>query len=114
MRTQGYAEDYFVIRWIVAEVWTMCFISMYRWLNRHFKNFVYPRRSTADVIIPRGAENDIAITVISQRIIDVLTNMKKCIFKDSKNKTKIHKKHKKYKIFKTYKEVANKKIENNL
>ena len=46
-----------------------------------FQEFCVPTKKYADVIIPRGAENDIAITVISQRIIDVLESMKKCKYK---------------------------------
>ena len=37
-----------------------------------FEEFCAPTKKYADVIIPRGAENEIAITLISQRIVDIL------------------------------------------
>ena len=43
-----------------------------------FQEFCVPTKKYADVIFPRGSENVIGITVISQRIVDILEEARTC------------------------------------
>ena len=45
-----------------------------RFVKPAFDEFCQPTKKHADVIIPRGAENDMAISVVSQKIIGILSN----------------------------------------
>ena len=41
-------------------------------VKRSFEDFAWPTKRYADVIIPRGADNEVAVDVIVQHIEDIL------------------------------------------
>ena len=45
-----------------------------RFVKPAFDEFCSPTKKYADIIIPRGADNEIAISVVSQRIISIVLN----------------------------------------
>ena len=49
-----------------------------KFVKPSFDEFCSPTKKYADIIIPRGAENDVAISVVSQKIIGILSNKIMC------------------------------------
>jgi uridine kinase len=50
-----------------------CIKQWFKWVKPNYHQYVFPQREVADLIIPRGIENTVAISMITDRVTKILT-----------------------------------------